>query len=776
MNKLQHLQYLNFNKPSRYADNITAIPAKPSLDLNFARNKSLMDNVTGNNLVTFTRASTGTYTDSAGVLRTATTNLVLGSADFSATYTALGNVTVTSDATAAPDGSLTADSVAGTSSTLNIKNWYKNLATNSIGTYTASVYLKANTQSIVLIRINDNTGNNGARQLINLSTGALLSGVATDGTATGASSTISNAGNGWYRCTVTCTFNSAITSLQGPSVFHDGYTTSTSTNNYFAWGAQLEQSSTVGEYVSTTSAINSAPRFDHRITSSVTNLLLRSEEFNNAPWASQSTPPTITANTAVSPNETLTADTITFASTDSRLQSDTISFTAGVAYTFSIYAKAVGTSLNRFRLAFFDGAQQNSADFTVSNLTWTRITATFIAANTAAGRAQIRNATDVLANSLFFWGAQLEQSATVGPYVPTTTAAATSNTTESLGLLVEEPRINLLLRSEEFDNASWAKVNVTTTANTTTAPNGTITADSVTPNTVTTLVYTQQNVTTTASTIYTWSVYVKANGFSWVFLDAFDGSNHRTWFDIANGAVGTVEAGNTSTIAAVGNGWYRCTLTRSSAGGSTSYAVAIVSGNNSQSVTGNSSNGIYAWGAQLEAGSTVSSYILNVNTPLGVTRNADVAQITGTNFSSWYRQDEGTVYVEGITQPVLSRFPADWSVHDGTDVNKIEAYNYTNVYGCTVRKSGEPNTDPTLSLSPVSGAPYKKAIAIKASDYRVSAQGQQGASANPAFVPTVTEMRIGANRTGGSAANATIKRLTYWKTRLPNANLQRITQ
>ena len=75
MNKLQHLQYLNFNKASRYADNITAIQAKPSLDLNFARNKSLMDNVTGNNLITFTRASSGTFTDSAGVLQTASTNI-----------------------------------------------------------------------------------------------------------------------------------------------------------------------------------------------------------------------------------------------------------------------------------------------------------------------------------------------------------------------------------------------------------------------------------------------------------------------------------------------------------------------------------------------------------------------------------------------------------------------------------------------------------------------------------------------------------------------------
>ena len=193
-------------------------------------------------------------------------------------------------------------------------------------------------------------------------------------------------------------------------------------------------------------------------------------------------------------------------------------------------------------------------------------------------------------------------------------ARASSGTyVDSAGVL-STATTNLLLRSEEFNDASWSKVNVTTTANTTTAPNGTITADSVTPNTATTLFYTQQNFTTTASTIYTWSVYVKASGFSWVFLDAFDGSNHRTWFDLTNGVIGTVEAGNTSTITSVGNGWYRCTLTRSSAGGSTSYAVAIVSGNNSLHGTGNSSNGIYLWGAQLEQSATVGEYIPTTST------------------------------------------------------------------------------------------------------------------------------------------------------------------
>jgi hypothetical protein len=51
--------------------------------------------------------------------------------------------------------------------------------------------------------------------------------------------------------------------------------------------------------------------------------------------------------------------------------------------------------------------------------------------------------------------------------------------------------------------------------------------------------------------------------------------------------------------------------------------------------------------AQLEAGGFATSFIPTAGA--AVTRAPDVAQITGTNFSSWYNQTEGTLFADAST-------------------------------------------------------------------------------------------------------------------------------
>ncbi len=205
------------------------------------------------------------------------------------------------------------------------------------------------------------------------------------------------------------------------------------------------------------------------------------------------------------------------------------------------------------------------------------------------------------------------------PSLVTFSRASTGSYFDSAGVL-QSATYNILPYSEQFDNAAWGKAGMTVTANAATAPNNTVTGDKLIPDAVTGLPYTFQTITVVSGANYAWSVYLKAAGYSWVFLDAFDGANHRTWFDLSTGTIGTVEAGNTATITDVGNGWYRCTIARSSGGVSTSYAVAIVSNNNALNITGNGVSGVFAWGAQLEQASAPGPYYATTTTANGAQR------------------------------------------------------------------------------------------------------------------------------------------------------------
>jgi hypothetical protein len=173
--------------------------------------------------------------------------------------------------------------------------------------------------------------------------------------------------------------------------------------------------------------------------------------------------------------------------------------------------------------------------------------------------------------SAWIWGAQVEQSATVGEYVPTTSTINSAprfdhnpTTGESLGLLVEEQRTNLLLRSEEF-GTTWVSTRASVTANSIVAPDGSLTADKITEDTTAAATHLLTQVGTLISIVgsrYTYSVYAKADGRNWIVLSP-GGSWGYAWFDISAGALGTVIDGGgatTASITNVGNGWYRCVV------------------------------------------------------------------------------------------------------------------------------------------------------------------------------------------------------------------------
>ena len=174
---------------------------------------------------------------------------------------------------------------------------------------------------------------------------------------------------------------------------------------------------------------------------------------------------------------------------------------------------------------------------------------------------------------------------------------ATQTTSTKRPVLARHPEggiRNLLSYTQEFDDAFWNKANATVTANFTTAPDGTQTADKMQFTTTTyASVFVTQSVISGSS--YTLSVFAKAGNISTLSLEMRGSSSAPdTVFNLSSG---TITSG-TGTIEDYGDGWYRCTLTQAAIDNSELFIIGA------NSTAGN----IYLWGAQLEEATEASNY------------------------------------------------------------------------------------------------------------------------------------------------------------------------
>jgi hypothetical protein len=224
------------------------------------------------------------------------------------------------------------------------------------------------------------------------------------------------------------------------------------------------------------------------------------------------------------------------------------------------------------------------------------------------------------------------------------------------GVLVEPAATNLLLRSEEFDNTYWSKVNgpVIITQNQIASPDGQTSADLITIPAVVDARMSRGSLTLLNSTSYTLSFFVKnlnlttGQTFRILLNNNTSSPNNfdiRAVVNIAAGTVvytggGTSGTGITGTgnasISSLPNGWFRIILTGTTgtSAASTTASVEVDSQNLERA--------FYIWGAQLEVGSVATSYIPTVAT--AITRPADI--ITRTNAQDLIGQSEGSLYAE----------------------------------------------------------------------------------------------------------------------------------
>jgi hypothetical protein len=205
------------------------------------------------------------------------------------------------------------------------------------------------------------------------------------------------------------------------------------------------------------------------------------------------------------------------------------------------------------------------------------------------------------------WGGAVSPSLNLnllaGPLDSRITFSRGSNATmiDGTGRIVYAPA-NLLTYSQEFDNAVWVKAQTTVTANATTAPDGTLTADKMLETAVTNVHAVYANFTYVAGTIYAASVYAKAAERSWIYLGADTSAAEAVFFDLSTGTVGNQGTGYVGSIQSVGDGWYRCTviITQATALPPNYFVVGVAPANNTASYAGVATSGVFLWGAQLE--------------------------------------------------------------------------------------------------------------------------------------------------------------------------------
>ena len=342
------------------------------------------------------------------------------------------------------------------------------------------------------------------------------------------------------------------------------------------------------------------------------------------------------------------------------------------------------------------------------------------------------------------------------------------------GLLIEEARTNILTYSAQLENAAWTRLNATVTADAAVSPDGGTNADKLIGTAGLANIAVFQSPALTASTAYTETVYAKKAEWSWVALEIRGESADaiQAWFNLNTGAVGTIVGAGTATITDAGNGWYRCSLTRTMGATTTSPRVRIYPTNaNTLFSTGDGTSGIFAWGAQLEAGAFATSYIPTTTTSL--TRNADVVSMTGTNFSDWYNASEGTFVASGYSvYSVVGANPLIYA-SDGTENNYLRLL-ANNVSSSTVNVSGVAQANFSFGSPTVNSAINDYVLAYKLNSFCAAYNSSTGTDVS-GTLPVVDRLQIG-QRASGTLMSGTIKRIYYYNIRLTNNECLTLSQ
>lgn len=493
---------------------------------------------------------------------------------------------------------------------------------------------------------------------------------------------------------------------------------------------------------------------------------------------------TISNNTTSAPNATTTADSL-LETTATDIHAIYADYTqqSGVQYTYSVYVKSIsgrnvrisGSSGFGGPIALVDLSNgsllSGSSGASVESVGngWYRISLT---ATTTATTVRVimysMNGTSTTfagstSNGVYLWGAQLNIGSTAKPYFPTTDRLNVPRLTYQNGgggcpsLLLEPQRTNLVLQSQDFDNASWttfaqgAGVAAVITANVSIAPDGTISADRIQCNQVNSGSPNRSAISQTVSVIsgvvYTFSLYVKSN----------TGTNQN--FSVLNSALNASSGFSNQGIAT--NEWTRYIFqgTAASTGGN-AIRIGLI-----DSVL-STSNDILIWGAQLEAGAYPTTYI--PTTSSSATRVADVA--LKTSATALIGQTEGTLFADFVTGGLPSIDQYYMNISDGTTSNIVYIGFYSNILVARVIDAGSLVVNINVALA--TNTRYKVGFAYKTNDCILYINGSNSGSDTSASIPACSKLSY---NDFSNEACYQLNESILFKTRLTNAELASLT-
>lgn len=203
--------------------------------------------------------------------------------------------------------------------------------------------------------------------------------------------------------------------------------------------------------------------------------------------------------------------------------------------------------------------------------------------------------------------------------------------------ILEPQSTNLMTYSSDFSLYVLSSINLV--SNIILSPDNSLTASKIYPTLSGNYRHIKWNPQSPASGLNTFSIFAKAGELEHLVLIDYDGSGAGVDYNLSTGVATDNSTNPFDSVEMIdyGNGWYRCIATATNA-----YFYYILSDNGGLSVTANGTDGLYIWGAQVEAQSYATSYIpTNGST---VTRSVETAN--GSGDASTFNDSEGVLMVE----------------------------------------------------------------------------------------------------------------------------------